>query len=225
MIYFKKNGNNIEKYDVTYDTETLIGLKNRIINDCSEITHHEYESDYEPSFNNDEVVANYSYKFVGYKEYFEETRSVYLYSYDMLEVPKLVKYINNLLNGDSNALHKILKYDLTKEETIDNRIEELNHKLNNIPFEHILAKKNILLQLEKLIEHKKRNINQKPIDTYYQELISLLNFKLLDTLSLEELSKIESFLNIEIRVKKGKIVTENKEYNIEKVKKLQKKKN
>ena len=44
MIYFRKNDEVIEKYQVDFDKEEIEKLKRKIINNCSFIQHEEYES-------------------------------------------------------------------------------------------------------------------------------------------------------------------------------------
>jgi len=43
MVYFKYDGEKVEKYTVSFDKEQLEKLRIRMIDECSEITHHEVE--------------------------------------------------------------------------------------------------------------------------------------------------------------------------------------
>ena len=87
MIYFKKNDELIEKYQIIFNKEKVEKLKSEIINNCSFITHEEYESDYSPRFT-DEIIRNFKCSLTGKKkDYFEETRDIYLYSYDEYKPP------------------------------------------------------------------------------------------------------------------------------------------
>lgn len=97
MLYFKKKGDLIEKYQVSFDEKEIERLKNEIINNCSFIKHKEFKSDYSPRFTDESLIRNLQSTYVGEKEYFEETRDVYLYSYDEYIPPYLVELINRLL--------------------------------------------------------------------------------------------------------------------------------
>ena len=59
MFYFRKDGEVIEKYQVSFDKEEIEKLKKKIINNCSFIKHEEYESDYSPRFT-DEIIRNFT---------------------------------------------------------------------------------------------------------------------------------------------------------------------
>ena len=141
MIYFRKNDEVIEKYQVDFDKEEIEKLKKEIINNCSFIQHEEYESDYSPRFT-DEIIRNFTYTPTGKeKEYFEETRDIYRYSYDEYKPPYLVKLINQLLNGNSKAIDEILTYDISTKSSIDDRINLANQEFSKIAPEDITKKK------------------------------------------------------------------------------------
>ena len=201
MFYFRKNDEVIEKYQVSFDKDELEKLKKEIIDNCSYIKHEEYESDYSPRFT-DEIIRNFTYTPTGKeKEYFEETRDIYLYSYDEIKPPYLVKLIDQLLNGNSSAIDGILNYDISTKSTIDDRIDLINQEFNKIAPEDIIKKKEKLKELEDLLKAKELNKNQQSIDIYYNQLIGLIKFDLVDSLSISELGRIESFLEIDLSSK------------------------
>lgn len=201
MIYFRKNDEVIEKYQVDFDKEEIEKLKKEIINNCSFIQHEEYESDYSPRFI-DEIIRNFTYTPTGKeKEYFDETRDIYRYSYDEYKPPYLVKLINQLLNGNSKAIDEILNYDISTKSSIDDRINLANQEFSKIAPEDITKKKEKLKELEELedlLKAKELNKNQQSIDAYYNQLIGLIKFDLVDSLSISELGRIESFLEIKL---------------------------
>lgn len=198
MLYFRKNDEVIEKYQVSFDKEEIEKLKKKIINNCSFIKHEEYESDYSPRFT-DEIIRNFTYTPTGKeKEYFEETRDIYRYSYDEYKPPYLVELINQLLNGNSKAIDKILNYDISTKSTIDDRIDLANQEFNKIAPEDITKKKEKLKELEDLLKAKELNKNQQSIDVYYNQLVGLIKFDLIDSLPISELGRIESFLEIKL---------------------------
>lgn len=198
MLYFRKNDEVIEKYQVSFDKEEIEKLKKKIINNCSFIKHEEYESEYSPRFT-DEIIRNLTYTPTGKeKEYFEETRDIYRYSYDEYKSPYLVELINQLLNGNSKAIDKILNYDISTKSTIDDRIDLANQEFNKIAPEDIIKKKEKLKELEDLLKTRELNKNQKSIEPYYKKLIDLINFKLIDSILASELNRVESFLEIDL---------------------------
>lgn len=179
MIYFKMYEGVIGKYHVSFDKKKIEELKTNIINNCSYIKHRELESDYRPRFT-EEIIRHFKCEETKKKKvYFEETRSVYLYKYDEYIPPYLVKLIDKLLNGVVNALDGILSYDIGSsfKEQIDKKIKEVNQELNK---------------------------NQHSITTYYKELLELIDIKLIETLQVSELSKIENFFEVEL-FSKGKV--------------------
>lgn len=201
MFYFRKNDEVIEKYQVSFDKEEIEKLKKKIINNCSFIKHEEYESDYSPRFT-DEIIRNFTYTPTGKeKEYFEETRDIYRYSYDEYKPPYLVELINQLLNGNSSAIDGILNYDISTKSTIDDRIDLINQEFNKIAPEDITKKKEKLKELEDLLKAKELNMNQQSIDVYYDQLIGLIKFDLIGSLQISELDRIESFLEVNLSSK------------------------
>ena len=198
MLYFRKNDDVIEKYQIDFDKEKIKKLKQEIINNCSLIKHIEYESDYTPILSN-EIVKNFTYTRTGKeREYFEETRDIYHYSYDRYEPPYLVELINQLLNDNSKVIDQILNYEISSESTIDDSIELAYKEFKEIDPENVTKKAEKLKELEDLLKAKNYNINQQNIDLYYKELIELIKFNLIDSLPINELNKIESFLEINL---------------------------
>ena len=194
MFYFRKNGEVIVKYQVHFDKDEIVKLKEKIINNCSFIEYKVYVSDYEPRFTN-EIIRNFTCTPTGRKkEYFEETRDLYQYSYDEYKPPYLVELINQLLNGDSKAIDNILNYDISTKSTLDDKINLANKEFNKIAPEDISKKK------EKL-KAKELNKKQQSIDLYYAQLIGLIKFDLIDLLPINELVKIETFLEINLSSK------------------------
>ena len=110
----------------------------------------------------DEIIRNFKYIRTGkVKRYFEETRDIYKYSYEEYKPPYLVTLINQFLDGNPDAIDRILKYDISTTSNIDDKA-------------------------------------QQSMELYYNQLIGLISFNLIDSLSISELSRIESFLEIEL---------------------------
>ena len=198
MIYYKQNDEVIEKYNVTFDETKIIKLKERIIFECSFIKHKEYTSDYGAGFKDHKLVKNFSYKKVGEHEYWEETRDIYKYVYDEYIPPKLVGFIDYLLKGTPTSIDAILNYNILQDISLDQRIEIATKEFNEIDINRMFVKKEKLREIDNLIKAKKMNENQKSIEPYYKELISLIKFELIDTLSVSDIDRLETFFEKEI---------------------------
>ncbi len=194
MIYFKKNDEYLEKYEVTYDKEKVEQLKTRIIFECSRVEHREYCSDYGSCIRDEKLVKNFKAVLVGKKEYWEETRNVYKYIYDEYVPSDLVKYIDELLNDFSSSIDKIFNYDFKNDKSIDDLINEAMIKFNNMDQEDVIDKQQHLKYLDNLLESKRINSTQKDIRPYYQELISLIGFELVDKILINDIARVYLFL-------------------------------
>lgn len=208
MKYYNLKDDVIEKYNVIFDIKEIEKIKNEIINNCSDIEHKKYFSDYCLSFSENDIIRNYYERRTGeLKEYFEETRFIYEYSYDRYIPPYLVNLLNDLLKG-KNVLEDILTYKVPDKLPIDIKIEEKEEELKDIDDKNTKEKIEKLKEYENLLELKKINKNQKPLSMYYDKLVSLFKFELEDTLSIEELKKVESFMGVNFLVQNG-IISHN----------------
>ena len=130
MYYIEQENDELVKYEVVIDQNELKKIKYKVITNCGEIKHHCYQSDYAPRDLSFDHIGNYSYKKVGTKEYFEETRDVYLYEYDEYSDTTLVTLIDRLLKGDMSAILEI-RNPRIEERSVDNG-DELQKKLEVI---------------------------------------------------------------------------------------------
>ena len=197
MYYFFKKEEIVEKYLISYDKEKIKQLKWKIISECSFIEHKEIRSDYFPLFKDRRLIRNLKEIKVGIKEYFEETRIVYLYSFDQYEPPYLVELIDRLLNNDEECISEILNYDIFAKQSINDKIKLGNQELMKINAEDIYQKKIKLKELEDLVKSKELNKEQRSIEPYYKQLIGLIKFDLVDSMSIDNLNRAISFLDLE----------------------------
>lgn len=200
MVYLKRNNDVAEKYKVDFDKERIEKLKNEIVNKCSFIEHKEYESDSYISIDVN-TVKNFMCNLIGKKEYFEEVRDVYFYQYDEYNPPYLVELINRLLKDDSSAIEKILNYDISHELSIDDKIALVNKEFIKIDSKDITKRKEKLKEIERLLKVQELNKDQQSIEFYYDQLIGLINFDLIDSISISKISRVESFLEIKLNDK------------------------
>ena len=86
MYYFIDKKETIEKYLVSFSKDEIEKLKIEIINNCSEIEHHEYEGTHDPNEFDYLRIKNYKERFVRVEESRDSLQwpdqRVYHYSYD-----------------------------------------------------------------------------------------------------------------------------------------------
>ena len=191
MFYFKVANDVVEKYQVSFNKEEIEKLKKEIIRNCSNIVHREYYNESMPHFIDKSLIFNFHSTYIGEKEYFEETKDIYLFTFDEYEVPYLVKLIARLLKEDSSVLEEILNYKEEEKVAIDEKINLVNQEY--LKESNIFKRQQRLKELESLLNEKDLNKNQQSTYLYYAKLLSFLNFELVDTLSLKDIKRVEDF--------------------------------
>ena len=207
MYYFIDKKETIEKYSVSFSKEELEKLKMEVINNCSEIEHHEYEGTHGPNRFDYLRIRNYKERFVRIQESRDSLQwpdqRVYHYSYDEYKFPELVSAIDELLNGNVLVLDTIFNTNPeSKIETIDERIRKASAELDAIDNLKITKKREKLDELQKLIELKKLNEKQKSVVPYYARLRELITLDLVDTITKEEIERVNQFFGNTADVKK-----------------------
>ena len=207
MYYFIDKKETIEKYSVSFSKEELEKLKIEVINNCSEIEHHEYEGTHGPNEFDYLRIRNYKERFVRIQESRDSLQwpdqRVYHYSYDEYKFPELVSVIDELLNGNVLVLDTIFNTNSeAKNETIDERIRKASEELDAIDNLKITKKREKLDELQKLIELKKLNKKQKSVVPYYAKLRELITLDLVDTITKEEIERVNQFFGNSTNVKK-----------------------
>lgn len=207
MYYFIDKKETIEKYSVSFSKEELEKLKIEVINNCSEIEHHEYEGTHGPNEFDYLRIRNYKERFVRVDESRDSLQwpdqRVYHYSYDEYKFPELVSVIDELLNGNVLVLDTIFNTNPeSKGKTIDEKIRKASEELDAIDNLKITKKREKLDELQKLIELKKLNKKQKSVVPYYARLRELITLDLVDTITKEEIERVNQFFGNPTNVKK-----------------------
>ena len=207
MYHFIDKKETIEKYSVSFSKEELEKLKIEIINNCSEIEHHEYDGTHGPNEFDYLRIRNYKERFVRVEESRDSLQwpdqRVYHYSYDEYKFPELVSVIDELLNGNVLVLDTIFNTNPeSKCETIDEKIRKASEELDAIDNLKIAKKREKLDELQKLIELKKLNKKQKSVVPYYARLRELITLDLVDTITKEEIERVNQFFGNSTNVKK-----------------------
>ena len=203
MFYYNKKGNTLEKYEIDFNRRELENLKIQVINECSIIIHKEYEglSIKAPNKYDYLKIRNYKEKLVGYNEktdfYSSFKDEIYHYSYDEYNYPYLVKIIDKLLNREALFINEILEPKIINpKELIEEKIKQISEEIDLISNQDYNKKTEKLAELKKLLEIKRLNANEKPIQKYYIKLRELLDFKLVDKIDYADFLKLTSFLDI-----------------------------
>ena len=223
MYYYKKENDEIVKYQIILDEESLKRLRSEIIEKCSLITHKYYKTTNTPNEFDYEHIRNYKEKKVGvieYNDFYCTTEDEYLVDYYYYEHPKLVNQIEELLSGKTKIINELKNPNIecvNQEELILKEQQKIIKKLNNC--------KNISKQIElltknqeKLLEYKKQkelNKNQVPVDSYYKKVLDCITMKKVNSISM---NLVNEYINFFISVSSNNI-----DENVNKV--LEKKKN
>lgn len=203
-MIIKQNGSVLEKYEVVFNREKLIELKEEINRKFCKVSHFSYTSSLLP-MRDPKTMKNFKYNKIGWREYDCATEMEYEISYDKFEMPKLSAYIDKLLDGNDDALESI--YDKTIDEKTDNydkRIDVLSKELDEIDNLDIKNKKIKLIELERLINERDRFNNDEMIESYYYKVRELISFRLVETICIEEVNKVNNFFGDDSYVKKLK---------------------
>lgn len=199
MIYFKDEGKIRKKYEISLDKAALERIKIEIINNCSRIKHHDYETTKTPNYFDYLKIRNYKEEEIGIREsrdFYSSDETLYHVIYDEYEYPYLVEIIDKLLNGEVNAIDEILNPNFEKEPIcIDEEIASLKQEIETIFLDNKNINKKIdkLNELKLLYEQKKLNENQISVIEYYTKVKEMISFKLVDYMEIDLINKVNKF--------------------------------
>ena len=212
MIYYELDDKVINKYEITYDINRINEIKEEIINNCSRIDHVEFEREY--SFNDNyfenKLVKNHTSEPIGFNEYYDGTRSVYLHRFDLLTPPNLVELIDRLLSDDKSAVNEIYFYQEEKV-SFDKEIDAKNKESDSINNSDVDKKINKLKELKELLELKYINRDQKSTKEYYIKLLDYIHVTFISSVNINDSNIINDFFNMDFNIENGNIMfTDNK---------------
>lgn len=209
MIYYKKGSNFVTKYDVVYDKEKLIELRDEIINKCSLVTI-ENEKTHNIENNNFEFYErrNVNKKLVEIKDKDYYDQKIYSITYEKYLYPSIVIYINQIIqNDDVDALQKLINKDDMSNRTLYSKACALAlKKFNETPMSRFDEKKAALDRLQELMNNKDNNDDKEAVlPYYYDKVMNLFKFDEVDKAFSEELVKVLKFMEIDTNVLTKKI--------------------
>ena len=196
MEYIILSNDIIKKYNVSYDYDSVIDLKNRVIEECSEIKHVNFDNSYYPfrEVSNDKEYRNKIPK----GTYEKNGQYYYKYEYDEYNYPYLVSLINRLINNDNTAIKEIFNYNGLYDYYIVDIDKKINKLLLDISNEEINIddKINKTNDLKELLEKQKTLLLNDKVKNYYNELQELISFELIDEINYDEYKKVDKVLNL-----------------------------
>lgn len=199
MEYIVIDNDKIKKYIVSFNNEDIINLKNKVVDECSEIKHEIFEDNYYPFAIKSEDFEYRNIKSLSITNYHNDNDYRFKYEFDKYIYPYLVKIINSLLNGDNTSIEDIFKYKGLYDfyvNDVDDKIDILSDELMDEE-KDIDEKLNITDQIKDLLLRKKAMLLNGKTKLYYDELQQLLSFKLVDEIDLVNYEKVKDMLNID----------------------------
>lgn len=205
MYYYKKKGKDIIKYEVIIDTEKLNKIRFQVINNCSHIEHitNSVTDRMRPDEFDYEHIRNYNEKYIGrieYNDFYSSPEDAYEVEYDYYNHPQLVKYIDNLLNGDTSAIEQIQKVkdvEIDKEQKLLAEQQKIISKLNSMNEKNKETQIYLLNEnQEKLLEYykeKELNKNQVPSSRYKSKVLSCIELKQVEIMPYKTVLEVTKF--------------------------------
>lgn len=193
MIYFRiTSSGEIEKYEVTIDSDGLQEAKDESILNCGKKVRRSFTT------TNSSITGKYylniTRKYAGIKSYTDGPDEE-LYTYDFIECERtyLSTLIDRIIKGDLSALGEIYEEDLSKEF---NGLEEIKSQEEKVQETMDIDQK--IKEIEKLKElylSSKLNSDRKDISRYYVKAASMIDFKRIGTIKLEDYNRVMDFID------------------------------
>lgn len=227
MYYYKKEDNEIIKYQVFLEEESLKKLRSEMIERCSLITHKCYRTTQTPNKFDYEHIKNYHEKKIGiieYNDFYSMPEDEYLVEYDYYEHPLLVSLIDRLIKGETNVIDEIEKYkvgNIDYEQILLQEQQEIINKLSNINYEKINEQIELLNKnKEKLLNYQKQKIlnkNQISANNYIPIVFSCIKQTKIASIPLNSILDVQIFFensnNVNIENRLNKLLKLSKETN------------
>ena len=201
IIYFEKDGDSINKYNVGYSRNELEQIVKDLINNCSLKEHKIEERCSAPKSNPKEYGVFVSHtrntgKTKSFGECFSD-ETIYEYDYIVLYYPKLVSLIKSLLEGSVEALYDIMQYEIEIPINFDTCLEESKERIKKLIDENPIAAIKEIEGLKEQEEFIKLNHGRKSTKSYYEALRNSFKFNLIDTMPMSYIIDYNNFCKTE----------------------------
>ena len=125
MYYYIVDGNEILKYEVSFDLEKVKELQKELFRDCSTERAGSYLCYGIPRRNPLTIYTKFEYKQVDVQDDFYGDRDIYQVDYVEIVKPKLYNLIDNIVAGNVEALKNVVMYVAKKPE--DENARDINY--------------------------------------------------------------------------------------------------
>ena len=209
MYYYEIKDSFVEKYLITFNPEQIQLIREEIASNCSQRSKGSFEGTYfnvEPSTG--EIFENISEELIE-----SNNETIYSYKYDIVKVPKLVQFIDELLNGNSSSYYYIKNY-IVDDRDLDQEILEATEDYVNISFDDSVSKSEGLDKIGNLVDLMELNAGVEPMQPYYEALMNSIDVQFIGRLRSEKIDEVASFLNSSWEIVNGEfkfISSEEKE--------------
>ena len=189
MYYYCQNGENFEKWLISFDEEKLAELREKVLDKCSYITHEEKDVYYtNPDMMNyrEGCVRNVETRVNdGYSKH---------YSFDLYHPKLLVDIIDALLKGKPSAIDDLENPRPTEEKfDFEKVLAAKSSEIDAIPNADTERKMEALREYQKIKSEAKLNENQVSALNYYPLVQSLITREFVANIQIEEILKITNF--------------------------------
>lgn len=216
MYYFKRQAKETIKYKIVFDKNKVEELKREVIDNCSHITHHEFDGENVTGMmaaGRDPLkIRNFRRgEKVGVHEYIDgPDEDVYHYSYDEYKFPEEIKLFDGLLLGDISVIDRIFSIkDNNYKKNLDKQIKKISAELDEIDNLDIHNKKKKLNELEKVLKEAHLNKDKRLIDKYMEELRKLITFRQVAALDNDIIDKVDNFYRVSAKQVKKRVKEKN----------------
>ena len=125
MYYYSVDGNEILKYEVSFDLEKVKELQENLFRDCSIESAGSYLCYGIPRRNPLTIYTKFEYEQVDVQDDFYGDRDIYQVDYIEIVKPKLYNLIDSIIDGDIEALKNVVLYAAKKPE--DENVRDINY--------------------------------------------------------------------------------------------------
>lgn len=160
-----------------FSKEELLSLRKEVIERCSEIIHHDYESYKGPDTRDTLRIRNFIHFSVS-KNNSKRDEKISRYIYEEYKFPYLVNLIDRILKRDFSAIDELIHINVSKEnKPLIDKINIVNSELDSISNFNISEKRSKLDELENLLVQVEYNKRQVSVFPYYEKVLDLLGIR------------------------------------------------
>lgn len=201
MEYITIDKDKVKKYNVSFNNDVIINLKNKVINECSYIEHDIFEDNYYPFAIKNEDFEYRNIISLSRDNDINDNLYKFRYEYDKYTYPYLVKLINRLLSDDIKAIEEIFHFNGLYDFYIVNIESEINDVINELNDDNIDIddKINKTDKLKELFLKKKKILLSDKLKQYYIELQDLISFELINEIEFSDYQRVEYFLDLDYK--------------------------